>query len=101
MCFPICTLSIFTLCQRDFLPTNLFRPVGKAGADILTKVGRRAMSIEATPLAMLVRDEVEEGKLGMITAFCRTDQAKGEPLDSLLTLVQHESPKPGVVVGLH
>ena len=71
---------------------------GKAGADLLTKVGRRAVSIETTPLAMLVMDRVGEGKLGLITAFCRTDQAKVEPLDALSTFVHCESPKPGVVV---
>ena len=41
---------------------------------------------------------VGEGKLGMTTAFCRTDQAKVEPSDAFSTLVQWESPKPGVVV---
>ena len=39
------------------------------------------MSIEITSLAILVTDEVGEEKLGMITAFCRTEQAKVEPSD--------------------
>ena len=43
-------------------------------------------------------DGVGDGKLGMITAFCRSDQAKVEPLDALLILVQWDSPEPGVVV---
>ena len=56
------------------------------------------MSIEIAPLAILVMDGVVEGKLGMITAFSRTDQAKVEPSDTLSTLVEQDSPKPGVVV---
>ena len=56
------------------------------------------MSTEITPLAILVMDGVVKGKLGMITAFCRSDQANVEPLDALLTSVQQDSPKPGVVV---
>ena len=56
------------------------------------------MSIEIAPLAILVMDGVGEGKLGMITAFCRTDQAKVELLDAQSTLVKWDSPKPGVVV---
>ena len=46
------------------------------------------MSTEITPFAILVMDRVVEGKLGMITAFCRSDQVKVEPLVALLTLVQ-------------
>ena len=38
------------------------------------------------------------GKWGLITAFCRIDEAKVESVDTFLTLVQHGSPKPGVVV---
>ena len=34
----------------------------------------------------------------MKTTFCRSDQVKVEPLDALLTIVQWDSPKPGVVV---
>ena len=56
------------------------------------------MSAEITPLAILVMDGVGKGKLGMITTFCRSDQVKVEPSDALLTLVQWDSPKPGVVV---
>ena len=49
---------------------------GKAGADFITKASRRAMSAEIAPLAILATDGVGEGKLGMITAFCRTDQVR-------------------------
>ena len=71
---------------------------GKAEVDFLTKLRRRAMSTEIVPLTILVTDRVGEGNLGMKTAFCRTDQAKVEPLDTLSTLVQCNSPEPGVVV---
>ena len=60
----------------------------KAGADFLTKLGRRTTHAEITPLAILLTDRMGEGKLGMITAFYRTDEAKGEPSDALLTLAQ-------------
>ena len=56
------------------------------------------MSVEITPSEILVMDGIGEGKLGMITAFCRTDQVKVEPSDALLTLVQWDSPKPSVIV---
>ena len=56
------------------------------------------MSTEINPLAILVMDGVGEGKLRMITAFCRSDQVKVGPSDALLTLVQQDSPEPGVVV---
>ena len=55
------------------------------------------MSTEITPLAIFITDRVGEGKLGMMTTFCRSDQAKVEPLDTLSALVQQDSPKPGVV----
>ena len=57
----------------------------KSGSNFTIKVGRRATSVEIAPLAILVTDGVGEEKLGMITAFCRPDQAKVEPLDTLLT----------------
>ena len=56
------------------------------------------MSAEITPLAILVMDGVGERQLGMITVFCRFDQAKVGPLDAPSTLVQWDSPEPGVVV---
>ena len=56
------------------------------------------MSIKIVPLAILVMDGLGEEKLGMLTAFCRTDQAKVEPSNALLTLIQWDSPGPGVVV---
>ena len=56
------------------------------------------MSTEIAPLAILAMDGVGEGKLGMITTFCRSDQVKVEHSDALLTLVQWDSPVPGVVV---
>ena len=47
---------------------------GKAGTDFINNVSRRATSVEIAPLAILVTDGIGEGKLGMITTFCRTDQ---------------------------
>ena len=56
------------------------------------------MSAEIVPLVILVTDGVGVGKLGMITAFCQTDQVKVEPSNKLSTLVQQNSPEQGVVV---
>ena len=86
-------------CVREaFHPTNLPNTVGNAGANFITNAGRRAMSTEITSLAILVMDGEGKGKLGMITTFCRSDQAKVEHSDTLTTIVLPDSPKPGVVV---
>ena len=71
---------------------------GKAGADFISNVERRAMNPDFAPLAILFMDGVGKGKLGMITTFCRSDQVKWEPSDTLSTLVQQESPGTDVVV---
>ena len=78
--------------------TNFLTAVGKAGANFISNMGRRATSTEIVPLAILVMDGVGKGKVGMITAFCRSDQAKVEPSDALSILYQWDLPKPGVVV---
>ena len=83
----LCTIHFCIVSERIFIRLTSSALWGKAGADFITKAGKRAMSVEITPLAILVMDRVGEGKLGMITAFCRTDQVKVEPLDALLTLV--------------
>ena len=82
------------------LYTWLTSPVlwGKARTDFITEAGRRAMSAENAPLVILVMDDAGKGRLGMITIFCRSDQAKVEPLDTISTLVQWDSPMSGVVV---
>ena len=72
--------------------------MGKAGADYITNTGRSIMSAEIAPLAILVMDGVGEGKLGMITTICISDQAKVEPSDALSTLVQWDPLKTGVTV---
>ena len=87
----LCALCFGTLLTSPAL-------LGKAGADFITNAGRRTMSTEITPLAILVMDRVGEGRLGMITTFWRSDQAKLEPSAALSTLVQQYSPKPGIVV---
>ena len=71
---------------------------GKTGVDFVTNVGRKAMSAEITPLAILATDGVGKGSLGMVTTFCHSHQAKLEPLDALLTLVQPDSHEPSTVV---
>ena len=70
----------------------------KARSDFITNTSQRAMSIEITPLAIMVTDGVGERKFGMIKTFCRSYQGKVEPSDVLSTLVQWDSPEPGVVV---
>ena len=94
----LCVIHFFSVSERLFIWLTSSALWGKAGANFITKAGRRAASIEIAPLAILVTDRVVEGNLGMITAFCRADQVEVEPLDALLTLAQSDSPKPGVVV---
>ena len=70
----------------------------KARADFIPNVGRRAMSADTAPLVIFVMDRIGEGKLGMRTTICSSDQVKVEPLDALSTLVQWDPPEPGTVV---
>ena len=79
LCFGIVSERLFTLLTSPVL-------WGKAGADFITNAGQRAMSAEITPLAILIMDGMGEGKLGMITNFCRSDQVKVESLDTLLNI---------------
>ena len=90
----LCTIHLHVVSERLFSQVISSALWGKAEANFLTKVGKRATSIETAHLAILVTDRVMEGKLGLITAFCRTYQS----LDTLSTLVQRESPMLGVVV---
>ena len=71
----LCIICFHDVLERLFTQLTLAL-WGKPGANFITNVGRRAMNAEITPLAFLVMDGVGEGKLGMITAFCRSDQAK-------------------------
>ena len=82
----ICTIHLSIVLER--LSTQLASSGLwiKAVADFITNVGRRATSTEIAPLAILVM--VGEGKLGMITTFCRSDQVKVKPPNALSTLVQ-------------
>ena len=70
----------------------------KARVDFITNASRKAMSTEIVPLVILVMDGVGEGRLGMVTTFCHSDQVKVEPSDVLSTLVQWDYPKPGIIV---
>ena len=84
--------------ERPLTQLNSSALWGKARDSFITKVGRRATSIEIIPLTILAMEGVGEGKLGMMTAFHRTYQTKVETLDAPLTIVQWDSPEPGVVV---
>ena len=93
-----CAICFGILSERLFSQLTSSALWRKAGANFITKAGRRATNIEIAPLAILVTDGVGEEKLGMITAFWGTDQAKVETSDPFSTLVQWNSPKPCVVV---
>ena len=71
---------------------------GQAGVNIITNSGRRALSEEVIAMTVLVTEGVDEGSLGMVTIFCHSDQARVEPSTMLLTLLQYESPEPGIVL---
>ena len=94
----ISVLHFYIVSEKLF--TSLASPAlwGKSGTDFFNNPGRRAVSIKITPLAILVTGGIGEGKLEIITTFCRNDQVKVEPLDMLSALVQWDLPKPGVVV---
>ena len=49
-------------------------------------------------MAILITDGVGEGKLGMVTVFSHSDQAKMEPSVMLLTLVQWDLHELAVVL---
>ena len=49
-------------------------------------------------MAILVTDEVGEGNLGMVTAFCHHNQAKMETSNALSVLHQCDLLEPSVVV---
>ena len=49
-------------------------------------------------MAILITDGVGKEKLGMVTIFCCSDQAKVEPSVTLPTLVQQDLHKPAMVV---
>ena len=58
---------------------------GQAGVEFISSSGWK-MSDEIVPMAVLVTDRVEEGRLGMMTTFCCHDQAKVESSEALSTL---------------
>ena len=94
----VCAICFLIVSERLFTQLTSSALWRKAGADFITNMGRRAMSAEIIPLAILVMDGVVRKKLGMITAFCRSDQVKVEPLDALSSFVCQDSPELGVVV---
>ena len=71
---------------------------GWAGVDFITPSGKKVRSKEIMLMAILITDGVGEGKLGMVTIFCCSNQAKVEPSVMLLTLVQQDSHDPAVMV---
>ena len=98
MGFPICMHSAFAFIREALHPLNLPSTMEKGGANIITNADSRATNTEITPLEIMFMDGVGKGKLEMITTFCRSDEAKVKPSAALLTLVQWDSPRPGVVV---
>ena len=84
--------------REAFLPTNLLGTVGKGWGWLPHQSGQKGYECWNCSLSNFSNRQGGWGKAGKITAFCRTDQAKVEPLDALSTLVQQDSPKPGVVV---
>ena len=85
-------------CVREaFHPTNLHSTMGKAGAACITNIGKKLWVLKLILWQFWVMDGISKGKLGMITTFYRSDQAKVEPSDTHSTLVQWDSSKPGVV----
>ena len=61
---------------------------GQARVYFITHSGKKVRSEEIMPMAILITDGVGEGKLGMVTVFCYSDQAKMEPsVMVLLTLL--------------
>ena len=70
---------------------------GKARVEFITNNGWK-ISGEAIPMAVLVRDGVGEGNLGMMITFCHHNQAKVEASEVFFALCQHVSLEPSVVV---
>ena len=52
---------------------------GQARVKFVTSSGRKSMSEEIAPMAILVSDGVEKRVLGMVTVFCHCDQTNVEP----------------------
>ena len=70
----------------------------QARVEFITSSGRKTRSEEIIPMAILLTNRVGEGSLAMVTVFCRSDQAKGEPSVTPLTLFQLDSPELSIVV---
>ena len=87
------TLWFHITLERLFTHLTSLALWGRARADFIPNASQRTTSTEITTLAILVMEGVGMGGLGMITAFCRTDQVKVKPSDMLSTLVQWDSPK--------
>ena len=60
----------------------------QAGVNFTTPSGKKVRNEEITSMAILLTDGVGEGKLGMVTIFCCSNQARVEPSVMLLTLIQ-------------
>ena len=88
MGFPIWAPSIFTLCWRGFHPTNLLRTFEKSWGWLHHQHRQKSYEHWNHSLGNFGYKWGRWGKAGMITAFCRSDWAKVEPSDALLSLVQ-------------
>ena len=68
--------------------TKLVTPeeLGQARVSFTTHSGKKVRSKEIVPMAILFTDGVGEVKLGMVTIFCCSNQAKVEPSVMLPTL---------------
>ena len=92
------TLCFWVVSEEHFIRLTSPELWGHAGMDFITSSGKRSMSKELVPMAILITDGVGKGSLGMVTNFCHSDQAEVEPWVMLSTLVHWELHEPAVVV---
>ena len=84
-------LSVLHLCvvSEELLPRLMSLELwGQVRVNFTTNSGKRAMSEEIIPMAILITNGVGEGRLGTVTIFCHSDQAKVQPSVMLPTLFQ-------------
>ena len=58
---------------------------GQARVNFTTCSSKKARGEEIMPMGTLITDGIGEGKLGMVTVFCHSDQVKVKPLVMLST----------------
>ena len=91
LCFHVMLEGLFTLVTSPVM-------WGQKGVNFVSSSGRWTMSNEIVSMVTLVTDRISEGNLGLTIIYCQSDQRKLEPSDMLSTLVQWDSPDPGIVV---